>query len=283
MDQEFEVILKQMIKTQGKDVLLDKKRFKPLITDFTRNQFKKETNLLKQMVDADCTKYINDADNVADVKTVLVKRLEDEYGMSPKATTELLDLLGYLLRGNTEKTIVPVSIEISQGREVKPKIDTLGKRTINEFIPFFRFKNKSQMEDTDGNSSPSDKSKKVLILIEKYTCKPYPKSEYNEKETYDYRIESGNKNPSTLIDTFICDIWQRIDMDLKYNILPENVTLEIINDAFEIYNKKDWNHIAGYRPWTHWNFINSLTPADKQILANETLQYIVKYGIRDVE
>jgi formylglycine-generating enzyme required for sulfatase activity len=95
-----------MVRTVGKGVLLDAKKAKSLLADFTRNDFKKETNLLKQMLDAGCARLVNEAGDLADAKRALVTRLEDDHGLSPMGTAELLDLLGLVLRGDTGRTVV---------------------------------------------------------------------------------------------------------------------------------------------------------------------------------
>jgi hypothetical protein len=127
---------------------------------------------------------------------------------------------------------------------------------------------------------------KVLKMIETYICEPYPIDKNTKMEPYDYRILDRpitDPVPPTLVDTFICDVWQRIKMDLGFNIPHTDLHLRLIIDAIDIYNKNDWQKIAGYRPWTHWNFVKSLSHGDKNILANEILNYIIRFGIRDYE
>src|SRR5437763_6400389 len=82
-------------------------------------------------------------------------------------------------------------------------------------------------------------SGEILHLIEKYKAPPYPKDGYITKETYDYRIGDKRTIPPTLTDTFIADIWQRITLDLKLKIEPENITEENVKDAIAIYLTKN--------------------------------------------
>ncbi len=123
----------------------------------------------------------------------------------------------------------------------------------------------------------------VLPQIEKFKAPPYPKSLYVQKETYDYRIASNRPVPATLTDTFICDIWQRITMDLKLTITRQETTDAIVQQAMQIYLNRKWEDIAGYRPWTHANFIRKLTAANRAQLAKEVAAYILEHGVRDVE
>lgn len=72
-------------------------------------------------------------------------------------------------------------------------------------------------------------------------------------------------------------------MDLKSTITPEQVSEEIVSQALNIYTERDWNDIAGYRPWTHWNFIRRLKQSQRASLAGEIVAYIRKNGVRDVK
>jgi len=89
--------------------------------------------------------------------------------------------------------------------------------------------------------------------------------------------------PATLTDTLICDVWQRVTMDLKLKVTPKEVTEETIKQALNVYLTKRWDDIAGYRPWTHWNFVRGLKPPQRDQLAREIVEYIAKTGVRDVE
>jgi hypothetical protein len=130
---------------------------------------------------------------------------------------------------------------------------------------------------------PAASANQVLPLIEKFKAPPHPKSTYIDRETYDYRIMYKSPVPPTLTDAFICDIWQRITLDLKLTLSPQDVSEQNIKDAMNIYLNKDWNDIAGYRPWTHWNFIRRLKEPQRDLLAKEVVAYINKNGVRDVK
>jgi len=122
----------------------------------------------------------------------------------------------------------------------------------------------------------------VLSRIETYKAPPYPKNASADREPYDSRIRDRNPVPATLPDVLVCDIWQRITKDLKLNVSPKEVSEETISQAINIYLKRDWRSLAGYRPWTHWNFIRGLDAAQRDQLAKEITEYIEKNGVRDV-
>ena len=124
----------------------------------------------------------------------------------------------------------------------------------------------------------------ILVQIETYAAPPYPKSEYINKETYDYRIKSNNPVPPTLTDVFICDIWKRMVVDLDIIGLSFfNVKEEKILKALRIYKEKSYNNIAGYRPYTHSYFINSLNESELKILSRNIAEYIHKNGVKESE
>lgn len=123
----------------------------------------------------------------------------------------------------------------------------------------------------------------VLPLIETYKAPPYPKTSFLEGETYYYRKKSGEPLPPTLTDTLICDVWQRVTKDLKLTIAPKEASEEIIQKALGVYLQRKWDDIAGYRPWTHWNFIRGLKEPQRNALAKEIVAYINQKGVRDVE
>ena len=100
-------IIKKMVKEQGQTAILDPSTYKRFISDYVGSSFKKEANLLKMILDAGCAKIINDMTvNLSDAKIALVKRMDDEQGISPTASAELLDLLGQVLRGDMGKTVL---------------------------------------------------------------------------------------------------------------------------------------------------------------------------------
>ena len=127
------------------------------------------------------------------------------------------------------------------------------------------------------NVNPSQED--ILKRIENYKAPAYPGG---GKETYEYRIESQTPNPPTLTDAFMCDMYQRITMDLKItSITPSQVSEENILNAFDIYLNRDWVDIAGYRPWTYYNFIRNLNDSERLKLAKQTVAYMKKNGVKD--
>lgn len=111
LDKGFVDIVKRITNEKGKDFFLETRKFKSLFLDYAKNEFKRESTLLLDVLDAGCVKYINMAENLAECKQSLVKRLDEEYSLSPSKSAEMLDMLILILRGDKVKT--PVAVELS--------------------------------------------------------------------------------------------------------------------------------------------------------------------------
>ncbi|WP_461255910.1 SUMF1/EgtB/PvdO family nonheme iron enzyme [Treponema sp. R80B11-R83G3] len=103
MDKDFADIIQRMVNEQGKEVLVNG-RAKTYLSDYCKGQFKKEAVIFRQILEANCGESINNADNVSECKQKLVEKLEEDNGLSPKATSEYLNLLGLILKGDVSKT-----------------------------------------------------------------------------------------------------------------------------------------------------------------------------------
>lgn len=124
-------------------------------------------------------------------------------------------------------------------------------------------------------------ARSILEAISAYEAPPYPRDEPLSQETYGYRVESGAPIPPTLVDTLICDLWQRLSLDLKRAVVAAECTHQQLAQGINIYLTRDWSNIAGYRPWTHWSYIRSLSDNEREKLAKEATQYILAHGVLD--
>ena len=133
------------------------------------------------------------------------------------------------------------------------------------------------------DSGTSAEARSILSTIETYKAPAAPEGKLiGGKETYDHRKSYNKTVPPTLTDTFIADIWQRMNMDLKLQGITKNrVSEDNVKQALNVYLERDSRNIAGYRPWTHWNFIRSLSPQDRETLAKEVVKYMEVNGVKD--
>jgi len=124
----------------------------------------------------------------------------------------------------------------------------------------------------------------------------YKYSDIDEAEPYNYNKNNSLPVPPSYIDTFICDIWHQIitgfklppkeyniDKIKKLEISYKDIDEKLVEKAVKIYCKRQWYRIAGWRPYTHWYFIRSLTNSERKSLIKEIVKYIMDNGIRDVE
>jgi len=96
---EFANIIMKIAIENGKEIFLESKRIKPFLLDYTKNEYRKENAFLLSVLDTDSVKYINNAEDFARCKQFLLKRLDNEYGLSPTRSAEMLDILFLALRG----------------------------------------------------------------------------------------------------------------------------------------------------------------------------------------
>jgi len=104
IEAEFANIIQNIADERGRDIFLDQKKLKSLLLDYTKNEYKKDSFLLFRILEADIEKIINTSEDLANCKQGLVKRLEEDDGLSPSKSSEMLDLLFLVLRG--ENTIL---------------------------------------------------------------------------------------------------------------------------------------------------------------------------------
>jgi hypothetical protein len=120
----------------------------------------------------------------------------------------------------------------------------------------------------------------VLQRIETYQAPPFPRSQHTDRETYDYRIRSGFPVPSSLSATLVADLWLIMTGNLELTGLsPTRVREDQVASAINFYLTRNWTNIAGYRPWTHWNFMYSLSAQNRAVLARDVAEYIQIYGV----
>ena len=105
LEKGFIDAIQKIATERGKDIFLEPKKLKSFLLDYSKNEFKKENSLLLTILEAECVKYIKMAENLVDCKQFLVKRLEDDYSLSPSKSAEMLDLLVLVLRGEKIETL----------------------------------------------------------------------------------------------------------------------------------------------------------------------------------
>jgi ABC-type multidrug transport system fused ATPase/permease subunit len=109
MEQAFIDILKQLVKEQSSAALKDAKKCKSILTDYTKNQYQKESRLIIQAVEAGVPKAIEGAEDLAACKKGKIRELEEDYGYSSASSADIVNALALVLRGDTTVTVLPTA------------------------------------------------------------------------------------------------------------------------------------------------------------------------------
>ncbi|MEO7311519.1 MAG: hypothetical protein ABIX01_14040 [Chitinophagaceae bacterium] len=128
----------------------------------------------------------------------------------------------------------------------------------------------------------------LLSTVEHYDVTNGGKNPKPFSETYEFRQGSGAPNPPSAIDCFTADLQilynQRKNYDLAgitSDLSKNNLPAAAAEMLMGVYLKKEARSIPGYKPWTHWKFVNSLTAAQRSQLAVELEGYIKQYGFTE--
>jgi len=103
MNTEFIAILKKLISEQGREILFNTNKCKSFIIDYTHNEYKKESRLLLQALEAGIPKAIDGADDITICKKLQIKILGEEYYIKEEISSDVFDILLNLLRIEEKK------------------------------------------------------------------------------------------------------------------------------------------------------------------------------------
>jgi hypothetical protein len=98
-------------------------------------------------------------------------------------------------------------------------------------------------------------------------------------EPYGLRLTQGLPLPPSYVDTFINDLLLNSDTPFDGKTVTKAIIMAVINK----YASQPIDDLQGYRPWNHWNFIQSLDESARNQLAQEVVDYVKLYGIRAEE
>jgi len=121
MDPEFIAILQKLIAEQGRETLLNSVKCKAFLADYTRNEYKKESRLLLQALDAGVQKAIDKAENITICKKQQIRALSEEYSLAEERAVEVVDTLALVLRGDKSKTEIRKEEPKTEKAKRKPR------------------------------------------------------------------------------------------------------------------------------------------------------------------
>jgi hypothetical protein len=133
MNAEFTAIVQTLVAEQGKDALVNPAKCKAFLPDYTKSEFTKERRLLLKVVEAGAVKEIAAAADPDICKKQQVRHLTEELFMAEDAAAEVVDMLVFVLRGDT-----PAAEDRSQDQstpDAKPKPVKKPRRKKTETSP----------------------------------------------------------------------------------------------------------------------------------------------------
>jgi len=103
MDSMFIDILKKLMAEQGRGALLNAPKCKAFLADYTHGEYKKESRLLLQALDAGVQKAIDATEELAICKQQQVRVLEEDYSLKEEVAADVVDTLAMVLRGEAKE------------------------------------------------------------------------------------------------------------------------------------------------------------------------------------
>jgi len=98
MNKEFVVLAEKIIRERGKNILFNSRLTKALFMDYSKNEFKKELNLLVKTIELDFPNKIIVSDNLDITFKILTKQLIDDHFINDRISNSIVLLLIGLLR-----------------------------------------------------------------------------------------------------------------------------------------------------------------------------------------
>jgi len=99
MNSTFVSILQKLISEQGKEALLNPARCKAFLADYTKGEYKKESRLLLQALEARVPNAIDSTGELGICKQQQARVLREEHFLTEEAAADVIDTLALVLRG----------------------------------------------------------------------------------------------------------------------------------------------------------------------------------------
>jgi len=191
-------------------------------------------------------------------------------------------LLNNYSSGNFSITLV--SIQSPVAKAATKLEDNVSKQILKELTP----KNAVPLKKMEPAKYATVKAAyPLLATVENYDATKGGKVSKPITETYEYRYGSNSPNPPSLIDCLTADLKIIYNQKEKFNITDiemlgnNRLTATAAKKLLDVYMTTEYVKIPGYRPWTNWSFVRSLTDSQRTQLATELQGYITKYGFSE--
>jgi len=280
MNPIFIDILQKIIAEHGREVLLNSAKCKAFLADYTKGEYKKESRLLLQALEAGVQKAIDTTVELEICKKQQARVLQEEYFLMEEIAVDVVDTLVLVLRGEQEnKTLFFCS---NCGKELQNEwkacpycltsVAKLHQKTTQHKLQ--PLPSPAPVTQKKFSNATSDEKKNVLhnmVLVEGGTFQ-MGGGDNDEKSMHTVTVSSFNINKYEVTQKE----WQEVMGNNPSNFRGENLPVETVSwfDAIEYCNKRslkegltpvyrgsgdnitcDWN-INGYRLPTEaeWEF-----------------------------
>ncbi|MDR2865550.1 MAG: DUF4339 domain-containing protein [Spirochaetaceae bacterium] len=119
MDTVFITIVQKLISEKGKDTLFNTAKCKGALADYVKGEYKKESRLLIQAVEAGTAKLIDSTQELQICKKQQIQHLQDEYFLAEVMAAEVVDMLAFVLRADTSKTTSFPNVSSGQAKTIQ--------------------------------------------------------------------------------------------------------------------------------------------------------------------
>jgi ribosomal protein L40E len=135
MNAEFTAVIQQLIIEQGKEVLFSVQKCRALLADYTRGGYKKESRLLLQAIEVGAAKELADAEDLAVCKRKIMRDLRDDFFIAEDAAADVINMLAFVLRGDTAKLAARNPEKPAPQAAIKPAASSLTPRAAPKPAP----------------------------------------------------------------------------------------------------------------------------------------------------
>ena len=111
MNPDFIVILQKLISEQGKEALMHPAKCKALLADYTCGEYKNESRLVLQALEAGAAKAIDSADDLEICWKQQVRTLREDYFLAANAAADVAGTLILALRGYTVRSKITPELQ----------------------------------------------------------------------------------------------------------------------------------------------------------------------------
>jgi tetratricopeptide (TPR) repeat protein len=119
MNLAFIAILQQLAAEQGKEALLNPAKCKAFLADYTRGEYKKESRLLLQALEAGVQKAIDTTGELEICKKQQARILQEEHFLTEEAAADVVDTLALVLKGKQGKVVLQGAVCTHCGKELQ--------------------------------------------------------------------------------------------------------------------------------------------------------------------